>query len=49
MFHSDYKQITDKLPVSIKNRVYQQFLNHSHNFIPLKTDFKENKCIEKYL
>jgi hypothetical protein len=29
MFHPDYKYITDRLPVSIKDRAYQRLLNHS--------------------
>ena len=49
MFHPDYKHITDKLPVSIKDRAYQRLLNHSRNPIPLEQISEKNKRIEDYL
>ena len=49
MFHPDYKHITDKLPVSIKDRAYQRLLNHSRNPIPLNQISEKNKRIEDYL
>ncbi|GBB93327.1 hypothetical protein RclHR1_02150014 [Rhizophagus clarus] len=49
MFHPDYNYITDKLPVSIKDRAYQRLLNHSHKPIPLNQISEKNKRIEDYL
>src|ERR1044072_5736547 len=49
MFHPDYKYITDKLPVSIKDRAYQRLLNHSYKPIPLNQISEKNKRIEDYL
>ena len=49
MFHPDYNYITDKLPVSIKDRAYQRLLNHSHKPIPLNQVSEKNKWIEDYL
>jgi hypothetical protein len=49
MFHPDYNYITDKLPVSIKDRAYQRLLNHSRNPIPLEQISEKNKRIEDYL
>ena len=49
MFHPDYKYITDKLPVSIKDRAYQKLLNHSYKPIPLNLISEKNKHIEDYL
>src|SRR3990170_3092085 len=49
MFHPDYNYITDKLPVSIKDRAYQRLLNHSYKPIPLNLISEKNKRIEDYL
>ncbi|PKY33890.1 hypothetical protein RhiirB3_453164 [Rhizophagus irregularis] len=49
MFHPDFNYITDKLPVSIKDRAYQRLLNHSHKPIPLNQISEKNKRIEDYL
>ena len=49
MFHPDYKHITDKLPVSIKDRAYQRLLNHFRNPIPQNQISEKNKRIEDYL
>src|SRR5687767_2420470 len=49
MFHPDYNYITDKLPVSIKDRAYQRLLNHSHKPISLNQISEKNKRIEDYL
>jgi hypothetical protein len=49
MFHPDYNYITDKLPVSIKDRAYQRLLNHSYKPIPLNQISEKNKRIEDYL
>src|SRR3990170_8777026 len=49
MFHPDYNYITDKLPVSIKDRAYQRLLNHSYKPILLNQISKKNKRIEDYL
>ena len=49
MFHSDYNYITDKLSVSIKDRVYQRLLNHSRKPIPQNQISEKNKRIEDYL
>src|SRR3954465_14332266 len=46
---SRYNYITDKLPVSIKDRAYQRLLNHSHKPIPLNQISEKNKRIEDYL
>ena len=48
MFHPDYKHITDKLPVSIKDRAYQRLLNHLHKPITLNQISEKNKRIEDY-
>src|SRR2546430_13368559 len=49
MFHPDYNYITDKLPVSIKDRAYQRLLNHSRKPIPQNQISEKNKQIEDYL
>ncbi|CAB4411598.1 unnamed protein product [Rhizophagus irregularis] len=49
MFHTDYNHITDKLPVSIRDRAYQRLLNHSRKPIPLNQISEKNKRIEDYL
>jgi|SRR4051812_4469593 len=49
MFHPDYNYITDKLPVSIKDRAYQRLLNHSRKPIPQNQISEKNKRIEDYL
>ncbi|GET61981.1 hypothetical protein RIR_jg12079.t1 [Rhizophagus irregularis DAOM 181602=DAOM 197198] len=49
MFHLDYKHITDRLPVSIKDRAYQRLLNHSQKPIPLNQISEKNNRIEDYL
>ena len=49
MFHSDYKHITDKLPVSIKDRAYQRLLNHFCNPILLEQISEKHNRIEEYL
>lgn len=36
IFNLDYKYITDKLTISLINRVYQRLLYHSRNPIPLE-------------
>src|SRR4051812_31331967 len=49
MFNPDYNYITDKLPISIKDRAYLRLLNHSHKPIPLNQISEKNKQIEDYL
>ncbi|GBC45089.1 hypothetical protein GLOIN_2v1471334 [Rhizophagus irregularis DAOM 181602=DAOM 197198] len=49
MFHTEYNHITDKLPVSIRDRAYQRLLNHSRKPIPLNQISEKNKRIEDYL
>jgi hypothetical protein len=49
MFHTDYNHITDKLPVSIRDKAYQRLLNHSRKPIPLNQISDKNKRIEDYL
>ncbi|CAB4406122.1 unnamed protein product [Rhizophagus irregularis] len=47
MFHPDYKYITDKLPISLVNRAYNQLLHHSRNPILPEQIFEKCNRIEE--
>jgi hypothetical protein len=49
MFYSNYKHITDRLPVSLVKRAYQGLLNYSKNSVPLEMISGKSDRIESYL
>src|SRR5215204_5161299 len=49
MFHSDYKQIIDRLPESLIKRACERLLHHSKDPVPLESISRKFERIESYL